>query len=269
MALTEEEKNSKLAEKDSGPKNHFQNEVLNNLKQKIRRYERTVGVENENRKKEKRAIDPDDPNKRTYWELVKIKAHEMVNSDVHGYNEWQTMMSNMVHGIGMKLAKANYYDPIEFSNLIPYKDELGGIWEMGKDAIRDSKFVNYLENSVRRPFLDDKELPGVGFTVSLDANNHFNVEVTKDGEPMNLEEIVNGQPNPDYELKKHFEVGFTAWAEIQGYELDAQNGTYKDDAGTVLNQTELLKINQDAEKSFLKFATGRYEMPFTGGMRPS
>ncbi|MBA2711816.1 MAG: hypothetical protein H0U57_14655 [Tatlockia sp.] len=254
MALTEEEKNSKWAEKDSNFKKRFQDEVLQAKREKDRNYERTVGAEKAEAKKTKNAKSP--ATGKLYWDIVKENAERSMAAA--GYQEWANLMNEFALSTCGALNRALRNDPIELTNLIPYSDEIGGIWLEVKDTIHDKMLAPYLLNPIKRPFLDDKELPSVGFTVALNNQNQLEVEITKDGKPVN---------NPEF--TKHIQEGFTAWAATKNYELDTGTQTYKKESGKVLNQESLLRKNTDhPEESFLAFATGRFEMPLTGGMRP-
>jgi hypothetical protein len=258
MAISEEEKNAKWAEKDSSIKKDIQDEVLHKQRLMKRQYQRTVGAENEELKRAEKAKDPLDG--KLWWDKVKESVQRL--QAAAGYQEWQNLMNEFVVFCAT-LNTAMRKDPIELTHFIPYKDEIGGIWLTGKDAFHDY-VLKYPENLIDRQFLDDKELPGVGFTVSLDEHNKLVVEVTKDGKP---------DEDPEQKVKEHLKIGFAAWAVTQGYEFDSNENSptycqYKDEAGTVMDQNKLLEINADVEESFLKFAIGRYEMPLTQGMRP-
>jgi hypothetical protein len=254
MALTEEEKNAKWAEKNTAFKKDIQDDVLHKQRLMKRNYQRTVGAEKEELERAENAKDPIDG--KLWWDKVKENTQKTLAAA--GYQEWQNLMNEFVASCGT-LNRACRYDPIDFTHFIPYRDEIGGIWLSVKDYTHD-EWLSIPENFIDRRSLNDKELPGIGFTVSLDEHNNLNVEVTCDGKP---------DMDPKQKLKEHLVVGFSAWAQCEGYELDTNDHKYKNETGTVLDQNKLLELNADVEKSFLKFVTGRYEMPLTENIRPS
>lgn len=257
MALTEEEKNAKWAEKDHELKNDIKNAYILKQREIKRSYERTVGEE---KKAAERAESAKNPiTGKLLWTEVKEKVEQL--RAAAGYQEWQNIQNEIVASAKI-LNRAMRDDPIEFSNFIPFNEEIGGVFLQITDTIGDKLSQNF----INRMLVADEELPSVGFTVSMNEQNQLNLQPLIDGKarfdnPID-QELLNS-------LKPKLEAKFDTWAAIKGYEPDNTQGKrYRDEAGNFLTQNELLNSEADPETSFLKFAISQFEMPLTQSMSP-
>lgn len=287
MSKTKAELMQKWIEQAEEGRFRFEKEYFQKKRDLEREHHDAVVIPEEARQHAKNAKDP--IKDKTYWELVNHEAHNLINENFAGYNDWAIAMSGLVH-IAMLLSKAMWYDPPEYSNLIPHAAAIGGLWTSVNRQAYDSVIGTPVDR-LRKGKVETDKLPGVGFKASLDAQGKLVLDVTVDGEPerptpfkgwdfplrrdRSLVEWANmrryGELNSEggTPLKVMLDIGVVAWAKSRGYDLDSTTGTFKDADGKQLTNEKFQELNNDSDLGLNNFIAGNF-MPvdFTLGPRP-
>lgn len=286
MALTAEEKAEILNKKDADFKSKLKDEEL--AKQKAMKKEvKAVRAENElaqqdDRIRENVSDDDKAQNKkgRKYWDIVNRNAETLIEGRLEGYNDFAIAMSGLVRS-ALELHKALYYDPIEWSKLLPYHDARSALWQAAKDAawnfevevgphkIGPGYGPGHLIDKLDKIAMKDNELPTIRFSADFNDQGKLTTKVTKDNEevPPKLKLDEKGE-EVDVGLKSHFDTGITAWAEYHGFKMN--NGVYAhmDDPTNLLTNEKFKELNKDPEESLEKFLSGRFEFHVQPSVSP-
>ncbi|MBA2650666.1 MAG: hypothetical protein H0U73_00140 [Tatlockia sp.] len=188
------------------------------------------------------------------WDKVNEGGYRLIHDNAAGWQEFPNFMMSLVHQ-ALNNAIANWYDPIDITYFIPYRDEIGGVFAQLKDAAVNGA----MDFAERRFLLDDKQLANVSFTSKLDEQGKLKVDILVNGEPEPpLVDPKNPNAAPTYPLQDFVEEAVVDWAKIQDYKYDGATNTFKDDNNNTMTDELFKKLNADPENSILKFLSGRF-----------
>ncbi|CDZ78280.1 hypothetical protein BN59_02590 [Legionella massiliensis] len=241
-AIEEESKKKSLEMKDA-----LQKEIIEAERRAI---QEDRAVQREKAEHERIEATKDPLSKKPYWELVKEDGRKLASGDVAGYNDWATGMCTLVRHL-MLLADAMWYDPI-----FPFRDQIVGFKNTAVDLIWDNTAGRF-SDWVQKKQVGDDELAKIEVHAEIKKDGTIDVEISKDNR------VADGSPQAE-ELRRHIQVGITAWAMINGYDLDTNTGAYVSEAdGTPMTPEVFDRLNKSASEGLESFISNRFEMPIT------
>lgn len=264
MSLTEAEKRELEAKKDSGVKDILKQQNFDKqrkLKKELRERDRSMSAAAEAQALKENSLDWDgEPffNKKTGDEKRPIQigkiersANTLISKEFSGYNDWSVAMQGLLAN-AVELGRALYYDPIKWTNFIPYRDTVAGGLTQIKNAAKDYTWdytIGWAVDKLDAAALKNDELPKIRFSVAVN-NGQIDTQVTKNNDPA-------------YELNDCFNSGVVDWAQVQGYIPKRQRDgsiVFEDTSGTKLTQEKFKELNEDPATSLENFLSNRLGM---------
>ena len=104
--------------------------------------------------------------------------------------------------------------------------------------------------------LKKEDIPKIIYSIEIDEDGVLTTQVTKDGEPLSLQEQMI------------FDAGLIAWAEKRGYTFDEETQILKDIQGLIMTADKLRALNQNNEKGLNAFFEDRLDLEVSSAPRP-
>ena len=255
MPLTEAEKRAILEAKDDSLRKKLEEDYVANqlkIKENVRKIKREQNaLKSEEKKKNKEG--------KSYWEIVDAEADQLLGKNFAGYNDWAMGMGDVLH-ISKIVFNAQWHDPINPVDLLPYRDEIYSGLLLVKDSIADKtvgKLGNFIEKHTTRT---DEDLGRIIFHATVDDEGNLTSSVSKDKKPF-----------PD--LKHTFDVVIIAWAKVHGYENINCGGdapVFQNAAGDKMTKAVFDGLNANPDTNLKAFMAGHFNFdvhyqPSVGG----
>ena len=270
MPLNEVQQREIQNQRDTEVKEKLKDEII--AKQKAMKQEAAAVREEESAAK--RREDAKDEEGHLYWDKVNKTANTLISKEFSGYNDWAVAMQGLLVA-ALELNKAMYYDPIDLTVFIPYRDNMAPYLTAAKE-LPGMAWDKVIGDPIARRRIEAGDLPEMRLSATLDEQGGLKSQITKNGEP--VQEIIDpatGEVDSTKDLKMHFDVGIKMWAKSNGYDAVVEPNVglvFKDEHGDKMTKEKFQELNEDFDTSLEKFISGRMEMKVEYGgpsMSPS